>query len=62
MKQQKKERAITAQPLGDAFSVPTGNSLKPLEPRNEAGYQQGPSGTLQYGDGCYRRVPRFFDE
>lgn len=57
----KEERPLTAQPLGEAFTVATSTSLKPLE-KTKDGWDKGPSGTLHYGDGCFRRVPRFFNE
>ena len=54
-----KDKPITAQAIGEPYSVHTSTSLKPLEHRSK-GFDAGPAGTLQYGDGCYRRIPRFF--
>jgi hypothetical protein len=60
-KKKPESKPITAQPLGSGYAVHTSTSLKPLV--RKGNYDWGPSGSLSGNDdGCYRRVPRLFND
>jgi hypothetical protein len=54
------DKPITAQPIGAGFFTRTGRSVKANLQEDSRGRTIESPG-VSGGDGCYRRVPRFFN-